>query len=646
MPRLVPPPPVEENLVVNGGFEQGSERAPSGWIGSGGDRPGATLGAHGVAGAPEGARVAEISLEKGHAPQYGLTLEQDLRLDYQTTYDLSAWVRGVDLVSAVQAPRGFGRECGIFFWIRGPSNAQATRVLPASAGPRQDGTTPWELRTMRFTTPPRDAFKDRSPDGDDRLHLTLYVQLYGTGTIQVDDIRLARSTASPPPARRTPGRLAFAQPQGSPIFGMGLFWLPVGTTWKQVAAEKIFSFSGGLGDMRAKARLGIPSTVDAIYLDPGCDEKKRPAADPCADAATCLLPRPCSGYNPDLLATSGTFIAWKDEENFWPEAHGDLAHMIEAARRIHADARRLRPDRPVYILASDMPAGVYYNTYGWDDLAAYHASEAFDIAAGLRRGGNPRQGFVGSVMSQYPETSINGIRLLTLQIAEDVTDAQGRQSKPVYLFVNGGSSKIVTDRSDPSYPAAPHSAAELLAMRPSRAQLRYMLYAAILNGATGFFFYQDQVDTLLTAKDPYWLQVLLPNAAELVTLEKQTGFLTQAEVNPAPYHLTGSSDEIDSMLKRVGDAWILAVANANPVPASGVEFEPGEGWRIDGDVQRLVYRHAGSPAQRKLDFAPAAKSGAGRIALDLPGYGVLLLRFRLVESGEAPKEPAAIPIGR
>src|SRR5438093_1103551 len=84
-------------------------------------------------------------------------------------------------------PHGFGQHCGLFFWLLGPSGDFKTKVLPGGAFPRRDGTTGWELRTMRFTTPPREAFTDRSPDADDRLHLRLQVQLFGTGTIQVDD---------------------------------------------------------------------------------------------------------------------------------------------------------------------------------------------------------------------------------------------------------------------------------------------------------------------------------------------------------------------------------------------------------------------------------------------------------------------------
>ena len=641
IPRHVAPPPAENNLVINGGFERVKGEDPEGWAPSGRARPGARVRAVAIPDAPEGRRVAEISMRAGGEPSYGIDFEQDLRLDFWTTYDLSVWVRGINLVSAVDFPRGYGRQCGIFFWILGPSNVFETRAFPASASPRKDGTTGWELRTMRFTTPPRDAFPDRSPDGDDRLHLQLSVQLVGTGTIQVDDLRIAKSIAAPPPGKRTPGRLALAAPYGKPLFGMGLYWLPGGITWRQIAQEKIFNFSGGHGDRLEKSRMGLPTLVLPGHLDPACRGCDSPTASLCSACLTC--PKPdwgCDQYSPDHARDHSTFLAWVDEENASPVSWGDLDYMVQSARRIHADAARLLPPgRAVYIFSSDMPGAVYFNSYGWDDLAEFHSSEAFDIVAALRRGGNPRKGAKGSVMSEYPETAINGIRHITRRMADDVTDPQGRQRKPVWMLVNGGSYRINTDPSDPDYPFAPHDAAELLAMRPSRAQLRYMLYAAILNGATGLLFYQDESDTLLTSWDPYWTQVLFPCAAELATLEKTTGFLTHAEYNEAPYRLTGNSQAVDSMLKRVADAWILAVANANPDPLEGVEFEPGAGWRVEGPVEQLTYRHDAQPARRSFASSVSGEPGEPRVALDLPGYGVALYRFHLTQS-EIPERGA------
>src|SRR4030095_14729852 len=169
-----------------------------------------------------------------------------------------------------------------------------------------------------------------------------------------------------------------------------------------------------------------------------------------------------------------------------------------------------------------------------------------------------------------------------------------------------------------------------LAMRPNRDQLRYMLYAAILNGVTGLLFYQDDADTHLTKKDPFWTQVLIPCAAELATLEKETGFLTRAEYNSIPYRLTGDARGVDSMLKEVGNGWIRVVANSSPESVSGVEFEAQAGWRLEGAVERLTYRHDARPARRSFAAVPAAKTDPQRFPLDLPGYGVTLYRFHLI----------------
>ncbi|MCI0657966.1 MAG: hypothetical protein L0170_13005, partial [Acidobacteria bacterium] len=615
---------------------------PSGWSVSGRSHPGATVRIAEISGAPEGRRVAEISLQEGGEAIYGLAFEQDLRLEFWTTYDLSVWVRGIDLVSQLDRPRGFGRQCGLFFWVIGPSGDHATRAFPAAASPDHDGNTPWQLRTMRFTTPPRAAYADRSPDGDERLHLQLRVQLFGTGTIQVDDIRIARSDASPPPPRRLPGRLALIAPEGKPLFGLGLFRLPTDMTWRRVAAEKIFNFSDGGGDLQERRQLGIPAMLVPTSLDPACRGCGSPNASQCIGCRLCPDEEGlCGAYSPQLLNASGSFLVWLDEENNWPDHYGDLNDMVESARRIRADVVKVRPEGPaMYIFTSNLPGGVYFNTYGWDDLARYHASEAFDIVSVIRRGGNPPLGALGGLMSEYPETSVNGIRNEARRLADDVTDSLGHQAKSVWMLVNGGNFNIITDRTVYGYRFAPHNAAELLAMRPSRDQLRYMLYASVLNGVTGLLFYQDDGDTPLTRKDPFWSKVLIPCAAELATLEKETGFLTRSEYNGIPYRLTGNSQGVDSMLKEIGESWILAVANSSADPSQGVEFQPLAGWRIAGPVERLLYRHDSRPANRKIEALPAGSTDTQLVGLDLPGYGVALYRFRLIAPGVAPP-PAA-----
>ena len=626
----------------NGGFEEVIGEMPSGWTPAQDSRKGARLRSVAVPGAPEGKRVAEISLAPEGEPAYGLHLVQWLRLDYQTTYDLSVWVRGINLISQSGYPLGFGRECGLFFWVYGPDGDQASRAFPSGAYPASDGTTGWALRTMRFTTPPREAFAGASadPQGDVRLKLLLLVQLFGTGTIQVDDLRLARSDASPPPARRDAGELAFAIRDGKPFFGMGLYWRPVGMSWSRLAAERVFNLVGGAEAMAEKRALGFSATVLPNMADPACTGRGTPGASRCA---FCRFFEDCGGYHPGYLAEPAGMV-WTDEPNFNPQIYGDLEDLIASARRIRQEGARLRPAKdPVQILASDMPGGVYYNTYGWDDLRRYHRSEAFDIVAVLRRGGNPPPGAIGGVMSMYPQTGINGIRHEARRLTDDVAGEGGRQIKPVWLLVNGGSGKIVPDRNDPRYRFAPHDAAELLAMRPDRDQLRYMLYASVANGVTGFLFYQDGEDTLLTPQDPYWTGVLLPAAAELATLEKQTGFLTLSEFNRLRYRLTGEAQGVDSIVKRAGEGWILVVANSSPQPAAGVEFQLQEG-RIEA-AERLVYRHDRKPGKRLFAATPVKVSTPDRLALDLPGYGVGIYRFRLTGAlsagGAAPATPIA-----
>jgi len=67
-----------------------------------------------------------------------------------------------------------------------------------------------------------------------------------------------------------------------------------------------------------------------------------------------------------------------------------------------------------------------------------------------------------------------------------------------------------------------------------------------------------------------------------------------------------------------------------------VEFNAEAGWRIEGAVERLTYRHDPRAAGRKIETGPAAKTDAQRFPLDLPGYGVALYRFHLVAPGAAP----------
>jgi hypothetical protein len=674
-PRLAQPAPAS-NLVVNGSFEETSGDDPAGWKIVGRGHAQGTLRAAAIPGAPDGRRVAEITrapVPSGE-PDYGMLLVQDVRVKPWTTYDLSVWVRGIDLVSALEAPRGFGQQCGLFFWLLGPDNDPSSRLFPSGAFPRKDGTTPWELRKMRFTTPPPEAFPPPAKGNDGRFHLSLNVVLIGTGTVQVDDIRLAPSTAAPPPPRRGPGRLALARHGKKPYFGFGIHVLPTGMTWKDLGKEEIFNFSTGGGTYQEKAALGILSSAGSWTLDPACRGCGKPESADCVYCRACPHDDgACKGYDPSYIYPPGVFGSWVDEPNFNPQIQGDLEDLARAARRIKKTAARLlAPGQGFYLYDSDMPGGTYFNTYGWDDLALYHASEAFDIVGSIRRGGNPKPGAVGGAMSEFQETSINGIRESTRRVAGDVTDPGGRQGKPVWMIVNGGSGKIITDRKDPDYPFAPRDTAELRASRPDLPQLRYMLLAAILNGATGLLFYQDAVDTLLTPQDPYWKEVMIPAAAELATLERDTGFLTEAEINPIGYRIermggaaaieegkdgtthgadrkgtkdptvgTASSangkgpavqadaDAVDSMLKRRGDDWILAVANSSPHPASGLWLVLEGGRKLAAPPERLVYRHDQRPSRRHFEAVGAPSGGDDRFPLDLSGYGVALYRFRL-----------------
>lgn len=585
-----------------------------------------------IPGAPEGKRVAEVSLSRAAGkPSTNVYFHQDVRVRPWTTYDLSVWVRGIDLVSAVAEPRGYGQGCGLFFWLLGPDADWTKRLFPSGASPRRDGTTPWELRKMRFTTPPADVFPPPANGSDGRFNLFLQVRLHGTGTVQLDDLRLAASSAAPPPPRRDRGRLALVRRDGRPFFGLGIHMIPSDLTWAGVARLSIFNFTTSGGTFPEKASLGIESFAMAAMLDPACGGCAGPAAAECPACRGCPdHAEACDAYHPAIHRMPGILGVWLDESNFNPQIGGDLGELERTARRMKENAARLSLfGRQLELYGSDLPAGVYFNTYGWDDVARYHASGAFDIVATLRRGGNPRKGAVGGLMSEFPETSINGIRQSARRLADDVTDGAGRQGKPVWMVVNGGSGRIVEDPEDPSYAAAPHDAAALLASRPDLHQLRYMLYAAVLNGATGLHFYQDYADTLLTSADPYWTRVLVPAAAELATLERETGFLTRADYNDLPHRLEGGAESIDSMLKRSGDSWILAVANASEREARGVELVLEKGWKLAGPPERLTYRHAERAAQRKLEASPAGSGEPDRFRLELPGYGVALYRFRV-----------------
>jgi hypothetical protein len=385
--------------------------------------------------------------------------------------------------------------------------------------------------------------------------------------------------------------------------------------------------------------MGIYTFKLPWSMDPACLGCADPGSRECAYCRTCPEGEDrCKGYDSRFFLPQALLGAWSDEPNSIPVVQGDLEDLIRAARRIKKNAARLLPPgQGFYIFGTDMPGGVFFNTYGWEDLARYHASEAFDIVGTIRRGGNPKKGAVGGRMSEFQETSINGIRESTRRVAEDVTDPWGRQGKPVWIITNGGSGRIVTDPGDRAYRFAPHDAAGLLASRPSLPQLRYMLSAAVLNGATGFYFYQDSSDTRLTHDDPYWKDVLIPAAAELVTLERETGFLTQAEYNGLEYRLTGDAGAVDSMLKNSRDGWILAVANSSPDPAAGVDFELTGGERMAGPPERLVYHHDPKPSRRHFRSVPETKWDPDRIPLDLPGYGVALYRFRVEPPSPAPQ---------
>ena len=107
--------------------------------------------------------------------------------------------------------------------------------------------------------------------------------------------------------------------------------------------------------------------------------------------------------------------------------------------------------------------------------------------------------------------------------------------------------------------------------------------------------------------------------AWLATLEKQTGFLTIAAINPLRYRLTGDSQGVDSILKQVGKEWILVVASFSPQPVTGVDFELQEPGTIAA-AEKLEYRHDSKAAKRSFQAAPVLVRAPDRIPLDLAAH--------------------------
>ena len=64
---------------------------------------------------------------------YGIIFAQAVRGEPGATYDLSVWVRGIDLVSAVATPHGYGQHCGFTFWVYGPGRKFEHRKFGSSS---------------------------------------------------------------------------------------------------------------------------------------------------------------------------------------------------------------------------------------------------------------------------------------------------------------------------------------------------------------------------------------------------------------------------------------------------------------------------------------------------------------------------------
>jgi hypothetical protein len=169
----------------NGGLEEGSGDAPTGWTHDQGDD------AHIASWTDEEARTGKKSLKlwvaEGAAPTWISTRQGNIRLVPGGHYRMTGWVKADSVV-------------GYAGWYIHIGNA-ADPMMDAPMLSAGDGTYPWKAVTLEFTV----------PQGADRADLGTVLR--GTGTAWFDDVSLERLDAGESYRVRTlpPERLSLAE---------------------------------------------------------------------------------------------------------------------------------------------------------------------------------------------------------------------------------------------------------------------------------------------------------------------------------------------------------------------------------------------------------------------------------------------------
>jgi hypothetical protein len=177
-PSAWPVPDFLESLVGvrNGGVEDGSGRAPSGWVPDGGDSQ------HQVswttAHPHSGSHCLTTVVSSGAAPTWISTRQQGIHVSPGATCTLSAWVRAENVVG----------QAGWYLHVGNAANPMLiNQVLSGGSG-----TYHWKQVSFTFMVPPE----------ADRVDLGTV--LYGTGAAWFDDVSLDCSSAAAVTARAWP----------------------------------------------------------------------------------------------------------------------------------------------------------------------------------------------------------------------------------------------------------------------------------------------------------------------------------------------------------------------------------------------------------------------------------------------------------
>jgi hypothetical protein len=228
--------------------------------------------------------------------------------------------------------------------------------------------------------------------------------------------------------------------------------------------------------------------------------------------------------------------AWKGQDE--PRNPFDPAQSVPPANlaRGHRALRALDPDHPLVVVQA--PRGTVQG------LIPYRP--AFDIAG------------VDIYPVGYPPGAHTDQRNKDISLVGDLTRwiRQAAGSKPVWVTLQVAWSGVIPTRANP----------ELVPRFPSNAELRFMAYQAIANGARGLVFFGGHLTEVMSPADArsgwnwaFWRQALQPLLQQLSSTALQPALVAPAP----PARLAASTKDVELAVRQTEQfVYVIAVRRA------------------------------------------------------------------------------------